>query len=266
MFRSEHVAGGFSAKPIRQKRAFEAVIIQIRQAVIERRLAVGDHLPHERELAALFEVSRQSVREGLRMLEAFGVLSARRGVGPDSGWVVSANGTSGLSVLLDLYTSLQRTPVWDLLEIREALEILSVRSAAARATAEQGAELVAEAKSMETVTEPQAFLQVDTEFHVSIARKSGNRLAPMFMEAIRDAMSRLMLSAFDALPDWPKEQQLLAAEHVDLANLIRAGDGEAAVGATRRHIRGFYARALEHMVEREPEAAANLEDRVVIPT
>ena len=133
MARSNQRANGFIAKPIKHRRAFEEVLLQLRQAVVERRLEVGDRLPHERELANLFEVSRQSVREGLRMLEAFGVLTARRGVGPESGWIVSGNGTSGLSVLLDLYTSLQRIPLWDLLEIREALELLSVRSAALRA-------------------------------------------------------------------------------------------------------------------------------------
>ncbi|MBD5656474.1 MAG: FadR family transcriptional regulator [Candidatus Eremiobacteraeota bacterium] len=234
-----------TATPVRPQRAFEDVILQIRQAIVERRLAVGDRLPHARELAERFGVSRQSVREALRMLEAFGVLSARRGAGPESGWTVSADGTTGLSVLLDLYTSLQRIPIWDLLEIREALEMLSVRSAAAHATPEDTAELLAAARAMADATTPEAFLEVDTEFHVSIARRSGNSLAPLFMEAIRDAMSRVMLAAFQALPDWASERELLVREHVDLASKIGRQDGDSAATAVSEHIRGFYGRALK---------------------
>lgn len=242
--RSIQRTNDFLAEPIRPRRAFEDVILQIRQAVVEGRLRVGDRLPHERELASRFAVSRQSVREGLRMLEGFGVLSARRGVGPESGWIVSADGGAGLSVLLDLYTSLQKISIWDILEIRESLEMLSARSAAARAASDEKASLVAAAHAMAPVTQREAFLRADTDFHVGIARRSGNLLAPLFMGAIRDAMGRVMLAACTHVADWPGERELLVREHVAIAELIERGDGDAAAEALSRHIRGFYSRAL----------------------
>jgi DNA-binding FadR family transcriptional regulator len=230
--------------PDKPRRAFEDIIAHVREAVVAGHLSIGDRLPHERELAERFGVSRQSVREALRMLEGFGVLTARRGVGPESGWIVASGTASGLSVMLDLHTSLQRTSLWDILEIRESLEMLSVRSAAARASVEEKAALVAVARSMDDVHEAGAFLRCDTEFHVSIARRSGNSLAPLFMEAIRDAMSRVMLAASRALPDWAAERELLVHEHLDIATLIARGDGDAAAVALSRHIRGFYGRWL----------------------
>ncbi len=232
------------AKPARPRRAFEDVIVHVRESVVAGRLSVGDRLPHERELAEQFGVSRQSVREALRMLEGFGVLTARRGVGPESGWIVAGETAGGLSVLLDLHTSLQRTSRWDILEIREALEMLSVRSAAGRASADEKAGLIAEAEAMGHVSEIGAFLRCDTEFHVSIAHRSGNQLAPLFMEAIRDAMARVMLAASNDLPDWPAERALLVHEHLEIATLIAAGSGDAAAAALSRHIRGFYGRWL----------------------
>jgi GntR family transcriptional repressor for pyruvate dehydrogenase complex len=255
MSRSIQRSSDFLAEPIRPRRAFEDVILQIREAVVDGRLSIGDRLPHERELATRFQVSRQSVREGLRMLEGFGVLTARRGVGPESGWIVSADGTAGLSVLLDLYTSLQRISIWDILEIRESLEMLSARSAAERAAPVESAALVEAAEAMAPVTERVAFLRADTEFHVAIARHSGNLLAPLFMGAIRDAMARVMLTACTHLADWPGERELLVREHVDIAELIHAGEGEAAAQALSRHIRGFYSRAL-HDPARSPSAGA----------
>jgi GntR family transcriptional repressor for pyruvate dehydrogenase complex len=249
MDRSDQSTKTFAARPIRQRRTFEEVIVQIRQAIVERRLKVGDRLPQERELAATFGISRQSLREGLRMLEAFGMLSARRGVGPESGWTVSADGSTGLSVLLDLHTSLQRTPLWDLLEIREALEAQAARSAAERATPEQAAALVQVAHEMEAITDREHFLKLDTAFHVAIAQNSGNTLAPLFMEAIRDAISRVMLVAFEESADWPAERELLVREHVEIAALIAARQGAAAARLLHGHISGFYGRALRPDVD-----------------
>jgi DNA-binding FadR family transcriptional regulator len=244
MERSNQRANLTGIKPVRPRRAFEDVILQLKQAVAEGRLTVGDRLPHERELAGLFGVSRQSVREALRMLEGFGVLSARRGVGPESGWTVSGDGTSGLSALLDLYSTLRGIPLADLLEVRESLEMLSARSAAARATTQERAALVAATKDMSAITDASEFLAADAEFHVMIARASGNNLAPLLMEAIRESMARVMLVAFSQLTDWEAERKLLASEHLDIANKIRTGQGEAAAQALHAHICGFYGRVL----------------------
>jgi GntR family transcriptional repressor for pyruvate dehydrogenase complex len=246
MERSNQQANSLAGlKPIRTRRAFEDVVLQLKQAVVEGRLAVGDRLPHERELARQFGVSRQSVREGLRMLEGFGILSARRGAGPDSGWTVSGDGASGLSAMLDLYSTLQGIPISDLLEIRETLEMQSARSASARASAAQRANLVAAARSMGAFTDAEQFLAADAEFHVAIARASGNALAQLLMEAIRESMQRAMLLGFTTITDWDHEREVLIAEHAGIASKIRDGHGDAAAAAVSEHICGFYARVLD---------------------
>ena len=117
-------------------------------------------------------------------------------------------------------------------------------ASAGRASADEKAGLIAEAEAMGHVSEIGAFLRCDTEFHVSIAHRSGNQLAPLFMEAIRDAMARVMLAASNDLPDWPAERALLVHEHLEIATLIAAGSGDAAAAALSRHIRGFYGRWL----------------------
>jgi DNA-binding GntR family transcriptional regulator len=64
------------------------------------------------------------------------------------------------------------------------------------------------------------------------------------MEAIRDAIARAMLVAFEQSPDWPVERELLVREHIEIATSVAEGDGAAAAGLLSRHIRGFYGRAL----------------------
>ena len=76
-------------KPVPRRRAFEDVIVQVEEAIADGRIGPGDRLPPERELAGQLRVSRASVREALRVLEAFGVADLapgprrRRGLGRD---------------------------------------------------------------------------------------------------------------------------------------------------------------------------------------
>ena len=239
--------------PIRPRRTFEEIIVQIEREVLEGRLAIGDRLPPERELAERLQVSRSSVREALRVLEAFGVLRARRGAGADSGSILAVQGTIGLAAVLRLYTSLQRIPLRDLVEIRHEIEKLAARSAAELAGREQVEQLDALVAQMQGATELEDFLQCDTEFHVAIARMSGNSLAPLLMEALREAMAREMLKAFRALTDWPGERKTLIAEHAEVAAKVAAGDGAGAALAVSRHITGFYGRVLETAENRDGE-------------
>ena len=60
-------------RPVARRRAFEDVIVQVEDAIAGGRQRPGDRLPPERELAQILAVSRASVREALRVLEAFGV-------------------------------------------------------------------------------------------------------------------------------------------------------------------------------------------------
>src|SRR3954454_17177788 len=90
----------------------------IRDFIVDRGLKPGDALPPEAELAALLDVGKTSVREGLRRLEAHGVVAVRRGKG---GYV----GTFSFGPLIEqLPYGLQTdsVPLAQLLQTRRALE------------------------------------------------------------------------------------------------------------------------------------------------
>ena len=231
-----------SFRPVERRRAFEEVVLQIEEAIASGDLRAGDRLPSERELAVIFEVSRNSVREALRILEAFGVIAARQGRGPDAGSVVTAVERNGLSGMLRLYATVLRIPLQDLVDVRVALEAMNARAAAAQGGADALADL---AREMAPELDKDAFLRLDTEFHVALARASGNSVAPLLMEALREAIAREMRRGFDTLEDWPGTRDRLVAEHVEIAELIAAGEGDAAAGAVERHVRNFYRLLLE---------------------
>ncbi len=64
----------------RRVRSFEDVVEQVRAAIASGSIGAGERLPSERELAEQFGVSRASLREALRALEALGLLEIRLGV------------------------------------------------------------------------------------------------------------------------------------------------------------------------------------------
>ena len=225
-------------RPVPARRAFEDVIVQVEEAIAAGRLAPGDRLPPERELAAQLRVSRASVREALRILEAFGVIEARRGRGADAGSVVTTAGQNGLAGLLRIYTLLMKVPLGDLVDLRVAVESMTAREAAERRA---GAGLAQLAHEMATITERGAFLQLDTDFHVELARASGNALAPLLMEALRETIAERMRAAFEEVEDWDATRHRIAADHEALAKAIGEGEAERAAVAVEAHIRGFYA-------------------------
>ena len=63
------------------ERAYEKIINYVEQQVMHGRYKKGDKLPSERELAALLGASRNSVREGLGILERMGAISSQQGAG-----------------------------------------------------------------------------------------------------------------------------------------------------------------------------------------
>lgn len=225
-------------RPVAHRRAFEDVIFQVEEAIADGRLQPGDRLPPERELAQQLSVSRASVREALRVLESFGIVAARRGRGADAGSVVTSGEHSGLAGVLRISASLLRIPLSDLVDVRVSIEAMTARAAAERGAGEELTEL---ARAIRDVEDRGEFLQLDTGFHVELARASGNALAPMLMEALREAIARQMRDAFDAVPDWDATRERIADDHREIANAIAARDPEAAEAAVVSHIRGFYA-------------------------
>jgi DNA-binding FadR family transcriptional regulator len=105
---------------------------------------------------------------------------------------------------------------------------------------------------MRAATAISEFNELDTEFHVELARVSGNALLPVLMEALRGTMRRAMLEGFERLADWRGERDHLVGEHERMIGYIEAGDQVAAGAAMQGHVLRFYAHVMEP--EADPEA------------
>lgn len=230
-----------SWQPVRKVRTHEQVLEQIEAKILDGELHAGARLPSERELVEALGVSRNSVREALRALEAMGIIDANTGSGRDSGSIVTGRSTAALSNLLRLHMALAQISLADLVEIRVQLERNAASSAATQCAAEDIEHLrsLLEAMRAEDL-DYERFNELDTEFHVSIAQVSRNALAADLMQALRDAVKSEMTAVFTGLVDWRAVSRGLVLEHERIVSAIEQGDGKAAADLVDDHITKFY--------------------------
>ncbi|WP_458115798.1 FadR/GntR family transcriptional regulator [Arthrobacter sp. D2-10] len=204
------------------------------------RLAVGDRLPGERTVAEQLGISRASAREGIRVLEAMGIVRAGVGSGPGSGTVITANPGAALGSALRLHMATSHLPVNDIVETRLLLETWAAAHADPSAMSEAAALLDAMDSSAKDEKE---FLRLDALFHVAVAEAAGNVLIGAMMSSLRESIEGYTLKLTRTLPDWEATSARLRAEHRDIHAAIQNDDGARAAEIVARHIEGFYAEA-----------------------
>jgi len=230
-----------SWQPVQRLRTHEQVLAAVEDQIARGNLRPGDRLPGERELAELLGVSRPSVREALRVLEWMGVVVAGVGSGKDAGSVITGRPSEALSRLLRLHLALSNFNLDEVVGTRIALESAAVEAAASHASAESIADLENILDRMaDPGLEPHEFNELDTDFHVTMALASGNKLLGELMQALRDAVHQVMVQAFERLPDWRDRARSLQAEHRKILTAVTNHDAPAARAAASSHIEDFY--------------------------
>ncbi|MBP6525729.1 MAG: FadR family transcriptional regulator [Dermatophilaceae bacterium] len=222
-------------------RAFEVVLTWVDERILAGELGVGDHLPAERELARMLDVSRAAVREAIRTLQAQGVVRSSVGAGPAGGTTITAVPSHALSRLLRQHVALANFPLHDVIEVRVALERLSARLAATHASAD---DLAAMRDLLDTMDDPGIdrahFNDCDTAFHVTVAAAAGNVLARDFTAAIRESMRLPILDRFRTLDSWGTVAPALRRDHEAIYAAVARGDGTAAAALAEEHIRSAW--------------------------
>lgn len=225
----------------RHERAFEVVLRWVDERILDGSLGVGDQLPAERELARQIGVGRAAVREAVRTLQAQGVVRSSVGAGGAGGTTITALPSDALTRLLRLHVALENFPHEDVIEVRIALERLSVRLAARNATPEQ---LGVAQRALEVMADPdigrEAFNDADTAFHVALAAAAGNRLAMDTTAAIRESMRLPILDRFRHVHSWEDVVGDLRRDHEAIQAAVMAGDAGEAERLVETHIRSAW--------------------------
>lgn len=197
----------------------EAIVDEIKGYIHENKLKSGDRLPNQQKLSELFGVSRTSLRESLRTLQALQVIDIING----KGIFVKTNGVYKASEELNIED--KRKTLLDFLEVRSSIEGLAIKLAAERITDEEIKELeknviIIQEKGMKGEENPVE----DREFHYGIFKAAKNPILLQALKSIYDTFEIMwenplgMGPALTAGSKW----------HVDIFNHIKNHEAEKA--------------------------------------
>ena len=203
------------------------------------RLRIGDRLPGERALAETLGVSRASLREALRVLEALGTIRSSTGSGPNAGTIVTAAPEQALSLALNLQLATSHVEPRHIAEVRELLETWAARHSDAALCDWTAAEHLLTLMD-DTELPIEHFLAHDAQFHVMLSRAADNPLISTLMESLRISISEHTVARARAIPDWGATAERLRDEHRAILDALKSGDRERGAELLRAHIDRYY--------------------------
>ncbi len=221
-------------------RSLDDVVEKLRAILISGQVRPDQKLPSERALAAILQVSRTTVREALRTLEAQGLIEIK--LGGSGGAFFRSPDPKTLGSALAMLLMFESISEDDLHEYRTDFEQENAELAAQRASEAERDELrelreravaLRDARVADPLSIWPAVERLDLSVHERLPVLSRNAVRVAISRGIHDALQR----SFDRVQPRPESPQQLAAEVVELLDLVIAGDGPAARATMAEHLR-----------------------------
>ena len=216
--------------PILTSSRKEDAVLVMTDLITSGQLPSGTMLPPEAELSRQLGISRPTVREALRTLEARGLILSRHGVGA---MVIDQTSQVAASSILLM---LKRKGVGpeDMLEVRLMLECHAASLSAQRATDDDVADIAASVEAMRAQPRPTADnVRLDFAFHLAIAQASHNLVLVTLVDAIRDLL-------YDTIAATHASNPIIGIRldaHGAVLDAIRRRDAEGAARAMAEHLK-----------------------------
>jgi GntR family transcriptional regulator, transcriptional repressor for pyruvate dehydrogenase complex len=217
--------------PVTVARASSAIADQIRTAIVTGRLQEGARLSPERELAEQFGVSRVTVRDALRSLEAMGLIEVR--VGARGGAFVTApTGSKVAQAISDMMMMAVVSPE-DVVEARLVVELGTVTLACARATDEDLELLRDLGERGRSALEAGTYTrEISWEFHSLLARAAHNGAVGGLTQSFRSTLSMHPVRAREGA----KAHAATVEEHARILAALEARDADTARTEMAHHL------------------------------
>ena len=224
--------GGAHLGPVRKRKLSDDVVERLEAAIRDGTYREGESLPSERELMALFEVGRPSVREALFALQKRGLVQLGAGEKPKvtrpSPRLLLDELGSAARILLDEPAGLDHFE-----QARQALEIYLVTHACAVADEADFARLEAAVEANgAAIGKGEAFIATDVAFHRVLTELTGN---PIFL-AMHDAIVEWIIHVRPVRLNTEDNNRASHAQHRAILDAIRRRDLVAAIAAMRDHL------------------------------
>lgn len=220
--------------PLESREQISSLISQqIEKAILDKKYPPGSKLPSENELCDQFGVSRTSVREALGALEAQGMIVIIKGKGMFVNKLSSETVTNPLQKYLQHRTD--RNYVMDLVHARQILEPAIAYYAALNHNDDDIERLKEDIRKL-TVCES-GYLELanlDTMFHLNLARASRNRIMPLLLDPIHKLIPEIKSTVYETIGD-AKESALIW--HQKILDAVISRDAKKASLAMEEHLK-----------------------------
>lgn len=216
-------------KPIKQEKLSVKIANQIKTLIIDGELKPGDPLPPERELMGLLNVSRPSIREALKSLVGMGFLETSKG----NRTVVKSLAAGSILEPLSYLLKDDINIVFQLLEVRKAIEAWNAYYAAKRATPEDIAHLEENVAGMRHKLQRENFnLETDdANFHLAISEATHNKIQTHIMFTIYDILKNTIGQYYGNF-----ELEKIYEQHLAVATAIKKKNSEKARSKILEHL------------------------------
>ncbi|MFQ3647313.1 MAG: FadR/GntR family transcriptional regulator [Anaerolineae bacterium] len=214
---------------VKKQHLSELVADKLQTMIIQREYELNDRLPSERDLAKQLNVSRNVVREAIKLLQERGMVKVQSG----SGVYISAQESETISRSVGLYVQRQNVSVTHVFEVRWILETENARLAAQRAIA-QDIQLLDDClrRSKDAMEDPVLFTSLDIEFHRLLALSTGNPVLPLLLDTIVDTLS----DHINRTSNLPGAQENAFRHHTAIFDAVRRHNPEEARAAMVAHL------------------------------
>ncbi len=214
-------------RPVRNGNAFEDTVSRLLQTIRLGVVAPGEALPAERDLAARFSVSRDTVREAIRSLSEAGYLVARRG--RYGGTFVSDRPPPVVDAEAPTAAEID-----DVLGLREILEVGAARAAAGRELSAAERDLLWTRLKETAAASIDDYRRLDSRFHLAIGEVVGT---PSLVSLLADTRTRVN-ALLDGIPLLPRNIDHSNEQHEAIVVAILTGNPDRAAAAMSEHLEG----------------------------
>ena len=213
----------------REEKAYARVIEKVKKMILSGELKPGEKLPPEREFAEKLEVSRNSVREAIRIMDMMGIVSSQQG----SGYYVTCEFQKSITETMAMMFAMDQVNDKQISQVRYSLEVLAFTLALDRVREEDLAKMEECVEKLDKNGDSKNNATLDKIIHYTLARASGNQLLIDILEACSGVFDIFIEDMRYGILKNENRKTELNECHRHLVDALREGDREKGLQALR---------------------------------
>jgi len=220
-------------EPIVRRKLSDEVFDRLENMITSGELTPGDEMPSERVLMERLGVGRPAIREAMQSLAKMGLVSISHG---ERAKVLKLTARSILQQV-DPTAKIMLAQSIDTLEHLKSARIFFERGIAREAALKATDKDIAELRTIvdrqrDSLGDADAFISADMEFHIRIAKISGN---PIFV-AVSESMLAWLREYHTHMLIWTGKEKYTLVEHEEIVDKLAVRDADGAEAAMLNHL------------------------------